>query len=146
MAAPHARVEGGDVRGEGPAPGVAHAADAFAIDFRQRCQVVDGADAVPDAVAGQVGPKQVEGIAEDRVFTTGEIETRLLLLGVPELAAFPLADGVIGQNDVAALDQVDVQDLIGGGRLALGRVATGADDAGQASLIFLGLYSRADTK
>src|SRR5205085_1933983 len=51
---------------------------------------------------------------------------------VPELAALSLADGVVGQDDVAALDQVNMQDLIGSRRLALGRVATGTDQTGEA--------------
>src|SRR5438552_15735657 len=56
----HARVEGGDIGGEGSAPGVADTADALGIDFRKRRQVIDGADAVKYAVAGKVCPKQVE--------------------------------------------------------------------------------------
>src|SRR5437660_10413159 len=87
----HARVEGGNVRGERAAPGVADAAEALGIDFRKRRQVVDGADAVPNAVAGQVGPEQVERIAEDRVLTADEVEERLVVLRVPDLVTFSLA-------------------------------------------------------
>jgi len=70
----HARVEGGDIRGEGAAPGVADAADALGIDFRKRCKVIDGPDSIPNAVVGQVCPKQVEWIAEDCVFAADEVE------------------------------------------------------------------------
>src|SRR5262249_49846031 len=127
-----ARVEGGDVRGERAAPGVPDTAEPLGVDLWKGRQVVEGADAVPDAVAGQVGPEQIEGVAEDGVLTADEVEARLLLPSVPELAAFPLADGVVRQNDVAALDEVEVQGLIGGRRLAHGRVAAGAEDAGHA--------------
>src|SRR5262249_47527096 len=112
--------------------GVADAADPLGIDFRNRRQVIKGADSVLNAVASQVCPKQIEWIAKHGVFTADKVETRLLLLRVPELATFSLTDRIVVQNNVAALDQVDVQHLIRGRRLALGRVATWAENAGHA--------------
>ena len=134
----HARVEGGDVGRERAAAGVADAADPLRVDLRQRRQVVDGPHAVPDAVAGQARAEQVERVAEHGMFAAGQVEARLALRRVPELAPLALADRIVGQHDVAALGQVDVQDLVRVGRLADRRMAAGADDAGPLSLDVLG--------
>ena len=78
----------------------------------------------------RANPEQVEGITEDGVFTADKIESRFQFLGVPKLTAFSLPDRVVGKNNETAFDQIDVQDLIGGGRLAHGRVAAGTDNRG----------------
>ena len=106
-------VEGRDVGRQRAAAGVADAADPRGVDPGQRGQVVEAADAVPDAVAGQVGPEEVERVAEDAVLAAGQVEARPARAGVPELAPLPLPDGVVGQDDVPPLRQVDVQGLVG---------------------------------
>src|SRR4051794_28769933 len=76
------------------------------------------------------------------MFTTGEIKARLAFGGVPELAALALPDGVVGQHDKAALDQVDVQRLIRCGGLADGRMAARTEDGGRWSLELLGFVQQ----
>jgi len=64
--------------------------------------------------------------------TCGDTRSRHPLYLLGQLARYRSGRRVVGQHDVAALDEIDVQHLIGGRRLADGRVATGADDAGHA--------------
>ena len=96
----------------------------------QRGQIVDAAHAVPDAIAGQAAAEQIQRVAKHRMFAAAEVEARFPLFRIPELAAFPLADRIVGQHDVAALRQVDVQGLIRRRRLAVVGMAARAEDAG----------------
>jgi hypothetical protein len=73
------------------------------------------------------------------MFAAHEVEARFFLVDVPELAAFCLANWVIGEDDVAALGEVDVQGLIGRCRLADCRVPAWTDDARKLAIDFLGL-------
>src|ERR1700733_8560126 len=50
-------------------------------------------------------------------------------LCIPELTALSLSDGVVGQDDVTSLGEIDVQDLIGALGLASRRMAARAEDA-----------------
>ena len=126
-----ARIEGGDVGRQRAAAGVADAAEFLRVHLRPRREIVEAAHAVPDAKAGQAAAQQVERIAEHRMFAAGQVEARLSLVRVPELAALALADGVIGQDDVTALHEIEVQHLVRRLGLAHRRMAARTQHAGQ---------------
>ncbi len=125
----HARVEGGNVGGQGAAARVAHATDAGWIDLGQGREVIDAAHPVPDPVARQAGAEEIERIAEHGVLAAGQVEPRAASCGIPELAPLPLTDWVVRQDDIAPPRQVDVQGLVRPRGLAVGRMAAGAEDA-----------------
>ena len=91
--------------------------------------MIEGTDPVPDPVSGQAAPQEVERIAQHAVLAAGEVEAGPPPRRVPELAAFPLPDGVVRQDDVAPPGQVDVEDLVGVAGLADRRMPARAEDA-----------------
>ncbi len=124
----HPRVKCADVGRQCAASRIADAADRLRIYLRERGQIVQPAQAVPDAIARQVRAQQVERVAQHGVLATAQIKARAALGGVPELASLALPDGVVRQDRIAALRQIDVEDLICVGRLAGRRVAARTED------------------
>src|SRR5271166_3370318 len=93
--------------------------------------MVEGAEAVPDPEAREVRAQEIERIAQDTMLAAGEVESRSFPRRVPELAAFSLPDGVVGQDEIPPTGQVDVQGLIFRVGLADRGMAARADDAGR---------------
>ena len=123
-------VDGGEIGGEGAAAGVAGDADAVGVDFGAGGEIVEGADAVVDHVAGEVIAGE-EGLdAEHGVFGGGADELGGAGIGVEELPSFAVADGVPGEGDEAFGGEGAEGDLPSVVGFGSGLVAEGEEDGG----------------
>ena len=104
-----ARIKGRDVGGERATARVADATDLRGVDLRQRGQVIDPADPIPDPVSGQARSKEFQRVADHRVLAAAQVEARSLLRGIPELTPLALSHRVICEDDIASFHQVDVR-------------------------------------
>ena len=104
-------VEGHQIRGQRAAAGAAGAAELLRVDLRPARQVIEAADAVPDAIGRRAAADEQRADAGHGVFGGAAGDGRLAL-GVEQLDALALADrivaqrrdAVLGQQDAAALD------------------------------------------
>ncbi len=104
----------------------------FGVDLRPARQVVEAADAVPDAVARRAAADEQGADAEHRVFR-GAGDDRLAA-AVEDLHALALADGVVAEGRDAVGGQQHARALIGCVRLAVGAVAARQQHAGERPL------------
>src|SRR5262249_8568769 len=120
------------VRGQRAAAGVAGAAEALRIDLRTRREVIEAANAVPDAIGRGARADEQRSDASHRVFRRAAGNGRLAL-AVEELDALALADGVVTEYRQAVLRHQDAGALIALDRLAVGAVTTRHQHAGKRS-------------
>src|SRR5262249_27818919 len=111
------------------------AADPFGIDFSTRQQVIDSANAVPDAKETEVGAQQNEA-ASGIFMLAGCARTnrRLARSRSRILYAFALTERVVGQDHVTLAREIRKQLLIAWPRLAVCRMAEWSEYRGMASL------------
>ncbi len=126
-------VEHHEIGGQGAAAGVAGTAELGCVDLGAACEIIEAADAVPDAIAGTALTDE-QGADADLSMLAGAALDGGLELVDEELPAFALADRVVAQGRHAVLRQRDAHALIRLGRLAVVAVAARQEHARERAL------------
>src|SRR5262245_35110832 len=127
-------VERGQELRQRSAAGLPAAADPFGIDFGAREQVVDPANAVPDAKQTEVGAEQDQAASGIFMLARPAAEGRLASAGSRILDAFALPERVVRQDRVSLAREIRKQFLIARPRLAVCRMSERSQDRRMASL------------
>src|ERR1044072_6513149 len=86
--------------------------DAIWINVGAGQQIIDGTDSMPNFPAQKICAGEISKVTENEMFGAVQVIAALVVLGIPELAAFALSYGVPSDHHVAMLNQTLAERLI----------------------------------